>query len=97
MWGRKSPEEERARTESTEFTEVEPGFKLRSTKMKKEAEPQALYVSTPPCSVDSVTSVRVFLLPGKQRNPPRTVGEQESGGRKGSHGVHGVHGGREGF
>jgi hypothetical protein len=32
MWERKSPEEERARTESTEFTEVEPGFKPRCTK-----------------------------------------------------------------
>jgi hypothetical protein len=77
----------KARTEVTEFAEtergllaidqsVEPGFKLSGTKIKKTAEPQALSLKP---SVHSVNTVRVFLLPGKHRNPPRDVGAQDAG------------------
>jgi hypothetical protein len=55
------------------------GFKLCRTETKKEAE-QSSKGAKP--SVNSVTSVRVFLLSGKQRRAPRKVDAQEPRRRK---------------
>src|ERR1700719_2001355 len=63
------------------------GFKLCRTETKKEAEPQALKVST-------LRELRASLSPfWKTAESAAKCGRARAPEKKGSHGVHGVHGG----